>query len=263
MELNSLQIEVLKKGSMNSDSADGICHVKALPYLSVVESIVGSYDIKLGGGEFSSTGDGGFFIAPKDIQQTIIHRENREKGIFSARWVFIKATVNLHYSFDSLFDFPVIIPDEYKKRMHEIFDKLFENNDIFADNIHCTEILKILYEISKEKSSTLPSCVEYSLSFIKSHYKEKLSAKDISSAANLSQSYFFSAFKKTMGVSPIAYLNSYRLSLAAEKLINTNKSVSEIADSVGIDDPVYFNKLFKKTYQLSPTKYREIHKTKT
>ena len=260
MKLNSLQIEVIKKSGMNSGSTDGICHVKALPYLSVVQSLVGSYDIKLGGGDFFSTGEGGFFIAPKDIQQTIIHNENKEKGIFCARWVFIKVYVNEHYSFDSLFDFPVIIPEEHKSKMNEIFDKLFENDDVFADNIYTIEILKLLYEISKEKSSALPSCVENSLNFIKEHYKEKLSAQDISASANLSQSYFFSAFKKAMGVSPIAYLNSYRLSLAAEKLINSEKTVNEIADSVGIEDSVYFNKLFRKAYQLSPIKYREKYR---
>jgi transcriptional regulator GlxA family with amidase domain len=84
--------------------------------------------------------------------------------------------------------------------------------------------------------------------------------KNIAEGVNLSESHLFAVFKKEIGISPITYLNNYRLSVAADELIKTDKTVVEIADIVGIGDSVYFNKIFRKSYQMSPSKYREIYK---
>lgn len=260
MDLKNLKIELSKKGGMTSASCDGVCHIKTLPYLSVVQATEGSYDIQLGLGDTYNTGEGGFFIAPKDITQTITHRANETSGKFTGRWLFLKAKANDFYSFDSLYDFPVILPDEYKAEMNFLFNKLFENCDIFSENIYTFRILKILHAVAKEKNSILPDYVSNAIAFIKEHYKEKLTAEAIAASVNLSQSYFFASFKKIMGVSPISYLNSFRLSMAEEMLINTEKAVNEISQEVGIEDSVYFNKIFRKAYQISPIKYRKKYK---
>ena len=76
----------------------------------------------------------------------------------------------------------------------------------------------------------------------------------------MSTSNFYAAFKKNMGCSPIVYLNHYRLSIAADLLINTDQSVSAISYSVGINDVLYFSKLFKKAYGTPPKEYRSIYK---
>ncbi|MBO5797762.1 MAG: helix-turn-helix domain-containing protein, partial [Clostridia bacterium] len=57
-------------------------------------------------------------------------------------------------------------------------------------------------------------------------------------------------------------LNSYRMSIAAELLPGTTKPISQISAEVGIDDSIYFNKMFKKYYQMSPTEYRNCYMTK-
>ena len=77
--------------------------------------------------------------------------------------------------------------------------------------------------------------------------------------SNMSESNFYAAFKKQMAISPIAYLNNYRLSIAADRLTDTSDTVSEISYSVGISDPLYFSKLFKKTYGMTPKEYRIMY----
>jgi AraC-like DNA-binding protein len=62
-----------------------------------------------------------------------------------------------------------------------------------------------------------------------------------------------------MGCSPIAYLNYYRLSLAADLLTETDAAVGKIGYSVGITDPLYFSKLLKRVYKLSPKEYRRLY----
>ena len=59
-------------------------------------------------------------------------------------------------------------------------------------------------------------------------------------------------------MSPIKYLNNYRLSVASDLLTKTNDSVKTIAEKVGINDQFYFSKLFKAKYFKSPQQYRKI-----
>ena len=88
------------------------------------------------------------------------------------------------------------------------------------------------------------------------HYAETVRIETLANIASISASNFYSVFKKQMGISPIAYLNHYRLSVAADMLTDSRIAVSEIGYAVGIADPLYFSKLFKKTYGMSPKKYR-------
>ena len=63
---------------------------------------------------------------------------------------------------------------------------------------------------------------------------------------NMSESNLYAVFKKITETTPVQYLNNYRLSTASERLINSNDSIANISESVGIADQFYFSKLFKQ-----------------
>ena len=260
MDIKSINCTLFSKGSSSSMQHDGICHIKTLPYLSIAQAVDGSYDIRLGAGKTHNTGTCGFFLAPANIQQTITHHSNPASGHMHCRWVFLKIQINGLYDFDSLYEFPTILPDAYKDAMHRVFERLFSATDLFSEYICYYEIAKILSCVSQEKEHTLPAQLDDVLAYIKAHYADPITVADIAKSAKLSQSHLFSVFKKHLGVSPIAYLNNYRLSAAVTLLSQTNRTIVEIADMVGIHDSVYFNKLFRKAYQMPPSKYREIYK---
>lgn len=70
--------------------------------------------------------------------------------------------------------------------------------------------------------------------------------------------YLRKLFQREMGVTPLQYLNNLRLYTAAEALLNaegTADSVTEIARMCGFREPLYFSRMFKKKYGLSPTHY--------
>ena len=58
-------------------------------------------------------------------------------------------------------------------------------------------------------------------------------------------------------MSPVNYLIELRLNRAKELLKYTPLPVNEIALSVGIANPYYFSRLFKKHTGTSPTEYRK------
>lgn len=260
MKINNIQIEYADKNGFNSILYDEIRHIKTLPYLSVVQAVEGNYDIQLGNGEMYNTGIGGFFITPSDIQQTIIHHADKASQNMVCRWVFLKIKINGLYDLNALYDFPVIIPEPYKKEMNLLFDRLFAADNVFDEYVCYYEIIRILSQLSKKKAHKIPRYLDDVLTHIKNNYKSKISVQDIAKRVNISEPHLFSVFKKEMGVSPITYLNNYRLSVAADALLKTDKTIAEIADMVGICDSVYFNKLFRKAYQMPPSQYRKIYK---
>ena len=205
-----------------------------------------------------STGQGGFFIAPSSVQQTIVHNADKISGRMTCRWVFLKVKINDVYYLDDIYSFPTVLPDDKRDEMNAVFDTLFDADCAVDEYICYYRIIKILLSVGSEVECGMPSYIGRSVAFMKEHYTEKLTVQDIAGSVNLSASHFYSVFKKQMGISPIAFLNNYRLSLAAELLSETNVTVTEAAYSVGVNDVAYFNKMFKKFYQLPPTEYRKL-----
>lgn len=260
MKFKKIELDYVEKNGFSSVSFDGICHIKTLPYLSVVQAVEGNYDIQLGKGEMYNTGTGGFFVAPSDVQQTITHNADKTSENIVCRWVFLKININDLYDLDDLYDFPVIIPETHKYEMNLVFDRLFASHNLFDEYVCYYEIIRILSLISKKKEHKLSMHSDNAITYIRDNFRNRITVKNIAEGVNLSESHLFSVFKKEIGVSPITYLNNYRLSVAADELIKTDKTIIEIADMVGINDSVYFNKLFRKSYQMSPSKYREVYK---
>ena len=260
MQIKKIDIIYTSKGSFSSNTCNGMCHKKILPYLSIVQAIEGSYDIQLDNGITYNTGNSGFFIAPSNVVQNIVHNTDSTSKKINCRWIFIKIRVNDIYNFDEKFSFPTILPENLKSEMSMLFDKLFCSTNPFDEYIYYYQIIKLLFGVANEREHLLPPHIEQALRYIKDNYNKKMSIESIAKHANLSASYLFATFKKQMGVSPISFLNNYRLSVAAEQLQETSKSISQISSDIGIDDSIYFNKIFKKHFYMPPSKYREIYK---
>lgn len=80
----------------------------------------------------------------------------------------------------------------------------------------------------------------------------------IAEEQNISISYFRSIFKSITGLSPVEYLNRVRILHALELLQTTRDSIAEVAAKVGIYDPNYFSRLFKKIIGYPPRYFKAI-----
>ena len=94
------------------------------------------------------------------------------------------------------------------------------------------------------------------LTFIKRHFGEELSVRDIADSASISESECLRCFRKILDTSPIAYLKTYRLQRAAELLETTSRKVSDIAAQCGFGEMSYFAKSFREIYRCTPSQYR-------
>lgn len=62
---------------------------------------------------------------------------------------------------------------------------------------------------------------------------------------------------KIMGVSPGDYHAMHQMQNAQELLLNSSLSISQIAQQLGFEDPLYFSRKFKKHVGTSPRQYRQ------
>ncbi|MBQ7581069.1 MAG: helix-turn-helix transcriptional regulator [Clostridia bacterium] len=260
MEIKKASIKSIQKGFLSSTTCEGIQHIKISPLPSIVQAVEGSYDIKLGDGEMMNTGEGGFFIAPSNVQQTIVHHIDPESGRMRARWIFFDVLINDDLRFDSLFVFPAVADEKAKTELNECFDILFGGRGVLEECAAFYKTLSILSTVGKPRGKQRNNPVYRAIDLIEKNYSSVLTVSDLAKAACTSESNLYAIFKKNFGISPIAYLNRYRLSAAGDMLTETDLSISSIAAKTGFNDPLYFSKMFKKTFGSSPRNYRNMLK---
>ena len=93
------------------------------------------------------------------------------------------------------------------------------------------------------------------------YMREKLRAHvstiDFAGRYGLSERTLSRRFQRATGTTPWQFLLTLRMSEAATLLRTTNLSVTQVAAEVGITDSAHFARQFKKTNQLTQTKYRK------
>lgn len=79
---------------------------------------------------------------------------------------------------------------------------------------------------------------------------------ELAALAHMSEAAFRAAFARATGSSPRRYLEQRRMTQAALALVESDRTVAEIARAVGYDDPYHFSRVFRRVHGLSPRAYR-------
>ena len=97
---------------------------------------------------------------------------------------------------------------------------------------------------------------EHALRYIERNYAGRITVDDIAAHVGISRSHLYRVFVKQLSLSPNEYVARYRISKACA-LLCTALSVTEVAGSVGFDDPLYFSRVFRRIKGTSPLAYRK------
>lgn len=100
------------------------------------------------------------------------------------------------------------------------------------------------------------------LGYIQNNYMKKISLKNLSQSASVSEGKCCKLFSKYIGMTPNCYLLNYRLQKGRELLVNSSASVTEIALATGFCGGSYFTQIFRKQYGVTPTEYRKKSQVK-
>lgn len=132
-------------------------------------------------------------------------------------------------------------------------------------------LLYIFQELSKMKLSVLASEYYQPLKgkenekrinkvcqYVQKHAVEALNIHKAATLIHLSPSAFCKFFKRMTGTTFSDYVNDIRIANVCNQLITTDMPVAEIAYSNGFETLTYFNRIFLKKKNMTPTQYRKV-----
>lgn len=93
--------------------------------------------------------------------------------------------------------------------------------------------------------------------WLDNHYTEDVTLHILADIFHSSPYHLQRSFKRSTGLSPLFYLQQKRLEKAAQELLTTTRSVTDIGKTVGFANPSYFITLFKKKTGQTPAQFRK------
>ncbi|TCN01397.1 two-component system response regulator YesN [Paenibacillus sp. BK033] len=117
------------------------------------------------------------------------------------------------------------------------------------------ELLEHMIRIYNSDRNSIIKATQY----IQQHYQQEISLQSISHFVHLSKNYFANLFKKEVGESFLEYVTRVRIEKAKVLLAGEMKA-ADVGQMVGIQDPKYFSKVFKKITGATPSEYRSLVK---
>ena len=130
---------------------------------------------------------------------------------------------------------------------------------------YISEILLILIRRFKvegkgrERVDTDDQMVQQVLLYMEENFDQPITLEEVADHFYLSPGYLSRYFKQKMGIGFKRFLMNIRLEHAMKELLYTDQSISQIAINNGFPSTKSFTNLFKETYEMTPSVYREQH----
>ena len=210
--------------------------------------------------------------------------QNEKFELYPGEMVFVPVTnryisnwygdveyISLHF----LFEYPSVMGKNNNFKLQKLtFPNSGMYNDVFERILdsYCKdekffETLSLFYRVLSEvipslecgEARPIDPRISDAVSFIEEHYTERITVERLAVQAKMSASRFFPCFKSSLGVTPVDYLNHFRISKAIVMIVNRpDLSVDEISLAVGFESSTYFRRVFKLITGKTPRDYRKL-----
>lgn len=236
---NFLEIAVNLEGDIVVKNKDNSCVVKKPPALSV-HTCLSDYDLFAYENQTQSHVTVGveaeYSICETDEQTAKSHLTDRENVVFLPDMLRLEreecdALVRRINKIAFYRNSPA--PGSKKKAVGEWFDL-------------CSDVEKLR---PLEDGGISPSAALYAKkirAYVSEHVCEKITVAQAAERLGISVGYAQNVFKKATGESIIEYVNRRKIETAVEMLRAGKLKLKDLASSLGVDDPAYFSRLFKK-----------------
>ncbi|WP_164779492.1 helix-turn-helix domain-containing protein [Paenibacillus kobensis] len=92
--------------------------------------------------------------------------------------------------------------------------------------------------------------------YIRTNYTAPITLQDLADFVGVHPTYLSNTYSKVFKISPIFYVNQLRMNAAKELLIQSDKSINEIAHTVGYNSVSQFSLIFKRFHSKTPSAFR-------
>jgi AraC-like DNA-binding protein len=226
----------------------------------------GSGNFYVGGKSYRLSQNQGFLICPDII--TYYEADYEDPWIYT--WVGFKGIKAEHYlKLANLSTEQPIFNYNESNYVEKCFEEMRNSASLKygADlrlqgilSLFLSELIEKAENHNIENESYKEVYIKKTLQFIEANYSRDISISNISEFIGLNKNYFSAFFKENMKITPQEFLINFRINKACDLLENNALTVSNVARSVGYNDPLGFSKIFKRVKGCSPKKYRENSK---
>lgn len=159
-------------------------------------------------------------------------------------------------------------------RLLERLDKNCNQPQIFADDEQANELLNRLilgefllmvnhsYQAQYGQTPSTTDQNNFKLAYeiceyVKSHITENLTVQSVSHEFGISKTQLYYIFTKIIGTTLSKYISDYRITMAKNLLLTTDKSIDHISYETGYSSLSAFSRVFKKETGYSPLQYKK------
>lgn len=134
--------------------------------------------------------------------------------------------------------------------------------DVLAD-LTLQELL--VYIIQSQTNNAIDSgkihandnALSHVIKYIRERLGDRLTMKELTNTACMSQASFYRYFKREIGMSPVEFILHERIKYAKSLLKNPNILINQVCFESGFDDCNYFIRVFKKIEGITPKQYQQ------
>jgi len=264
MDISRLNIKFID-GYERRITKDGMTQKdKILPYMTIVYPYRGYYEVGLENEPLSrlDAGQGCFMTAP-GVRHTIVHKLYPGEEMMMPRWLRLSVMYDDVLDVTGWFTPPLLVTGEAAQPFIQAVDSLValpeeKSPQVILKKLRiASSVLEGLLAVSRfhpaelELERIYPAVVR-----IKDHYDQRLTVDQLSQECAMSPASFYRLFRQTMKMTPMQYLDSYRLKQAAQQLLE-NEKLSVIAERCGFCDEFHLSRNFKNYYGVSPREYKK------
>ncbi|WP_287022346.1 helix-turn-helix domain-containing protein [Cohnella sp.] len=119
------------------------------------------------------------------------------------------------------------------------------------------EAVRSVVRLPFAPSGTASPVIQKIKTYVLEHLDQELSREELASYVYLNPAYLSRLFRKETGMVLTEYILREKMRRASELLLASDRSISEIAESLGYGNFSYFARLFRKVYGVTPHEYRK------
>ncbi|AIQ57028.1 AraC family transcriptional regulator [Paenibacillus borealis] len=224
--------------------------------------------VELNHGERMNLQQGDMMIIPPETA----HRYGAmQENPWSIYWFHFKGShANRLVQLFGLSNAPLSLSPSGKARLIEwfvpAFEMLAERTYALTTHVHVAQTVRQLLSgigLNAGKSAQekkRETYLEQATQYMNGHMNGSISLIELANHVGVSKQHLIYLFNAETGIAPIEYFLRLKIQRAGHLLDLTELSIKEVSSAVGIHDPYYFSRLFKKISGVSPSSYRKIPK---
>lgn len=141
-------------------------------------------------------------------------------------------------------------------RAIDYIEKPVDKEELESVLLRAIEFVKQNQKIEQSGKKNYSRTVEDIMQFILDNYAKDFTIEFLANHVYLSPNYLCNVFKKETGKTINQFMTEIRIGKSCEMIINTHKSMLEIANAIGYSDQRHYSKIFQKVVGKTPSEFR-------